>query len=249
VGEHSSAESASNQAARVKISPRDGARYAHLIRYYLYISDAKLDMLFAQIPMKARERLVAEFKFDLKVVSVSLRQNPSEESRYSKLDVVERYIREEESVGTVDRPQTWFAGQLAMTAVSLGRPYLQQSTVVYFSGQTDQTVVGLGGSAHHLIGAQARVDADFAFPSSAVVGLVEVLVAQEDEANRDPDAERRAEAREGQWPWLMKELMRKQTGIPQEIEFLAKRLMYAPPGLQNESAAVLGSPIYVAAAD
>lgn len=39
------------------------------MRYYLYLSDAKLDMLFEQIPQKLLPRLVTEAKVDLKVVS------------------------------------------------------------------------------------------------------------------------------------------------------------------------------------
>ena len=48
----------------------------------------------------------------------------------------------------------------------------------------------------------------------------------------------------------METLLEHQKGIPERIDFLARRLTHTPPGsLQSDKAALLGSPVYVAALD
>jgi hypothetical protein len=66
-------------------------------------------MLFEQIPLKRRRRFVAAPRTRSQVVSLSLRENPNDETRYSKLNAVERHIRDQSEVGTIDEPLTWFA--------------------------------------------------------------------------------------------------------------------------------------------
>ena len=44
------------------------------VRYYLYVSDAKIDMLFEQIPKRLLDRLTKELKIDIKVVSVTVKE-------------------------------------------------------------------------------------------------------------------------------------------------------------------------------
>jgi hypothetical protein len=84
------------------------------MKFYIYVSDAKLDMLFAQMPMPISKRIAADLSIDLKVVSVSLTHTPSDASRYSKLKVVTKYIEENEKVGSVGSPRAYFKGVLPM---------------------------------------------------------------------------------------------------------------------------------------
>ena len=41
------------------------------MRYYVYVSDSKVDMLYSQMPRGIRDRIAAELKIDLKVISAS----------------------------------------------------------------------------------------------------------------------------------------------------------------------------------
>jgi Family of unknown function (DUF7019) len=54
------------------------------MKYYTYVSDAKLDMLFAQIPSRVSKRLSAELKVDFKVVSLTLKPESEPITRYGK---------------------------------------------------------------------------------------------------------------------------------------------------------------------
>src|SRR5207302_1787459 len=86
------------------------------LRYYLYISDSKLDMLYEQIEPRALRHLSAELKVDLKVASVILKHadNP-ERTRAAKLRIVERFLDRHHQVGTLDDPAgDYFRGRMQM---------------------------------------------------------------------------------------------------------------------------------------
>jgi hypothetical protein len=213
------------------------------VKYYLYVSDTKLDMLFAQIPSGVRDNLVKEFKFDLKVVAVSVRENPSDETRYSKLKVVTEFL-ESEGVGGIDDPAAYFKGELEME----WRPFdhLIGSDVVYLAGETETTFVGLGGSAKHVIGAKAREEPGW--PPSIAARLIPLLM--DVGVDEEDDLEDR---KTGGWEYAVAWLARdaRQGLTRQNVEFLARRLAYQPPGLADleNKAVLLGSPLYVATAD
>jgi hypothetical protein len=117
------------------------------VRHYAYVSDTKVEMLYAQIPEKQRARIITELKLDLKAVAVSVKDSPTEETRYSKLKVVDQYLRDHEEVGSIDNPRAYFAGTAMMKWCPFGR-----EDIVYFGGATEQTVFGLGGSMKQVIG-------------------------------------------------------------------------------------------------
>lgn len=125
------------------------------LRYFVYISDAKLEMLFDQIPPQLRRRLSAEAKVDLKLASLSMKasEQPAP-TRMAKLKVVERYIDCNHQVGTIHSPGTqYFRG----TAPIRWGWLMEDGTdrVVFFYGKRDDGhVVFLVGSRHHVLGAE-----------------------------------------------------------------------------------------------
>ncbi len=50
-------------------------------RYYVYVSDAKVDMILAQIPSPRLERLAAEVTVDLKLLAVKVATRDAPETR------------------------------------------------------------------------------------------------------------------------------------------------------------------------
>jgi hypothetical protein len=115
------------------------------LKYYLYISDTKVDILFAQIPRNILKKISADLNINLGVVSVSLKEKQSEQTRYDKVKVVSDYIENHLDVGDVDHPQAYFKATVSMRWGELWY-------TVYFSGKTDQTDFGLGGSIKHILG-------------------------------------------------------------------------------------------------
>lgn len=217
------------------------------MRYYTYVSDAKLDMLYDQIPSKLLSRIVAELKLDVKVISVSIRERQTDATRFGKLAVVESYIDRHFDVGTVSDPAPWFRGQLNLRSGVYGD---EPSGLLYFSGMQDGVLVALIGSAHHLIGQRSapseiqvsysRTPALFALlRRSPIDGSRTDGQNQTEETDADDDQRALAEVRD------FAEAIR---GVREPGEFLARRLLHGP--VTDSEAPVktvlLGTPLYVA---
>ena len=215
------------------------------LRYYIYVSDSKLDMLSEQIPPPLRQRVAAELKVDIKVFSLSLRQTQSSETRTAKLRLIEAYIDENDFAGTVDEPKAYFRGSLEMRWAPIGMGI--KPTTVFFVGQTEKTMLGLGGSVYHLMG-HARGEATY---SDSLTNFL--IAAVEREANEVLPGKSDLERYEAEGLWAIPNLFDTMSGPPETVEFLARRLARkeAPPRdkYPEGKAIVLGTPIYVALTD
>jgi Family of unknown function (DUF7019) len=135
-----------------------------VLKAYKYISDAKVDVLYAQIPSGLLDGIaVVE-------TSAAVKRTLPLETRYSRLQVVVKYLEKHQSsdIGTIDAPKAYFQGILPMHWRLIPPPPSDQPKLVYWRGSTEHTLLGLGGSPRHMIG-QAG-DATMGEPSSAVPG-------------------------------------------------------------------------------
>jgi hypothetical protein len=119
------------------------------MKYYIYISDAKIDMLLQQISHDAKRKIATEFKIDLKILSASRKaETETDDSQITRLEAVCNFIREYGNVGSVDEPDEYIEDTLPMSWGIVGH----DPCYAYFSGITDKTIIGLGGSARHVLG-------------------------------------------------------------------------------------------------
>jgi hypothetical protein len=205
------------------------------LRYYLYISDAKVEMMLPQIDPGFDRVSESEIGFDVKVASAK-RKVGTTFNRVARLERVVRYLDDFADVGTVDEPGQYFRGRMPMRWGSV------TSSLVYFGGATERTVVGLGGAAGHLHGERGGSDA---FAPSSLPGIVEGLrgVLAADGADGQPEALPAAHLAH-----------RQLRGTEQDLEFVAKRLAHGPspyPELDPHQGmnVLVGSPIFVALGD
>lgn len=237
------------------------------MKYYLYISDAKLDMMYSQIPLRIRDKIAAELKVDLKVISATFSEKNPRESRYGKLDLVRNYILENLPVGNVAQPDSYFAGTVPMRWGLVTDP--GSGRIVYFGGEEGNVVLGLAGSRHHVVGfaGEGIVDTPptLGAGSSMVQGILEQLednlAAAVDYPARDQtDAVVRLErpgvlfsgsvARDERALGTVLYATRNLLGPTQGLEFLAKRLLMGKLTVAgDETDILLGTPLYVALAD
>jgi uncharacterized protein DUF7019 len=86
------------------------------LRYYTYISDYKLDMLYEQISPALRRRISGELKVDLKLAGLILRGSEQPEAtRMIKLRAIEHYIDKHHHVGSISDPgREFFRGSMDM---------------------------------------------------------------------------------------------------------------------------------------
>jgi dihydroneopterin aldolase len=73
---------------------------------YLYVSDAKVDMLLGQLNEKRKAKLAAELKVSLGILSahVSSTSDVGNPNRYERLAAAVSHITQNEPVGTVASP-------------------------------------------------------------------------------------------------------------------------------------------------
>lgn len=84
------------------------------LRYYIYVSDYKLDMLYEQISPAQRRRISGELDIDLKLAGLTLRGSEQPDAtRITKLRAIERYIDKHCHVGDISDPgREFFRGSM-----------------------------------------------------------------------------------------------------------------------------------------
>ncbi|HEY7079375.1 MAG TPA: SAVMC3_10250 family protein [Nitrososphaeraceae archaeon] len=220
------------------------------MKYYIYISDTKIDMLFAQIPQSILKKISAELNINLGMVSVSLKEKQSEQTRFDKVNVVSNYINEHLDVGDTDHPKAYFKGIVPMVWGPLphGGP---DNDFVYFGGETNNTILGLGGSKHHVIGEvkgeSHSVGGSMAYAIDEYLKRVN-KPSPDDKLHSGFDYEK-SSLYDLKWTTSI------MNGPPQFLDFLARKLVEDTIALNTwddkspKKHALLGSPIYVAYAD
>jgi hypothetical protein len=132
------------------------------LRYFIYVSDEKLESHIDQIPEKPLRRLSVEAKVDLKVAGLAVKnaERPTA-TRMAKLKVVERYIDRHHEVGTLQQPGTqYFRARMPVRWGWLDEySYFKDDperlgNVAFFRGEHDGHTVVLVGSRHHVLGQQ-----------------------------------------------------------------------------------------------
>jgi Family of unknown function (DUF7019) len=219
-----------------------GRRPASAPKYYVYVSDTKADMLYAQIPRRSRDRIAAELKVDLKVLALSLADRQSEETRYSKTQIVCDYLRRQADVGTVEKPSDYFSGVMTMR----WGPLSPGSTVVYFGGSKGPVTVGLGGSMRNVLGQpRSWLEGSDSLTTYLWSALSFEISREMGFFRHNAVLERDAES----VLWDIEDANAMLCGPEERLEFLARRLLADEIESEAPHLVVLGSPIYVALAD
>ena len=154
------------------------------LRYFIYVSDAKLEMLFDQIPPKLRQRLSAEAKVDLKLASLTIKEaGQPAPTRMAKLKVVDRYIDRNQRVGTVEEPgKQFFRGKMPLRWGWLRDGYSDDPPwhglhVAFFRGEHDGHIIILVGSRRHVLGEQPSAANTHVEPGSTSYSAVPNIIS------------------------------------------------------------------------
>ena len=126
------------------------------IRYYLYVSKTKLEMLYSQLDVPQSEKKGLEWSVNLGAFKIKRNtENKREPYMETKLDAVVKELEDAGQIGTIDEPREYFQGALPDMHWGFydenGRPD-NEAPLVYFAGHTEETIFGLGGSSKHVIG-------------------------------------------------------------------------------------------------
>lgn len=125
------------------------------LKYYLYISASKVEMLYPQIAADLKEKKAAEWEVDPKFLSHSRKsEDEPTGTQQARLGAIVETLAMQEKIGTIEEPREYFGGCFKMRwgiYADNGRPN-DEPPLVYFGGTTGETVCGLGGSSRHVIG-------------------------------------------------------------------------------------------------
>lgn len=228
------------------------------IRYYLYVSDLKVNMLFEQ--MFAAGKRTRRGKVTVKAGPVTgSRETETEDGeldRDDKLRAIEDSLTNENLVGTPQNPKDYFRGILPMRwglYDDHGTRPDGYPPLVYFGGfdPTAPLIVGLGGSSVHVHGFQGATSTH---SRSATPTLVEWLLGGMSDGDGHLGALRQKARVLGDG------MLYEAVGIAlhylrpptQQLEFLAKTISVGTlygfehmTGFNGETKIVLGTPLYV----
>lgn len=124
------------------------------MRYYQYLSAAKVEMLYPQINRSSKSA-GGEVGFDIKILKVSRKTDGKKEpSIYEKLTATEDWIYAHEPVGSIEEPRSWIYGRMQISEVAFtGSTSLHKITpgVALYGARVERhTYLLMGGSSCHL---------------------------------------------------------------------------------------------------
>jgi hypothetical protein len=168
------------------------------VRFYLYLSDSKVNTLYDQMPKPLRKSIAGELKVQAPFVGASVHTvAASPETQMDKLAVVERWLELSERLGDLRDDRLYFRFSMPMSWGYLKAPPGKDGEsvprVVFFSatreleledGSSERQFLALGGSAQHIIGASTE---GFVTPGSM---LPQLAVELGNHYYLDPDAQR-----------------------------------------------------------
>ena len=220
------------------------------LRFYLYISDGKVDQLLPQVARSFGDRRRTEFRGGFKGLGARYeREDAAGTDRVLRLQEALNKLEQNADVGPVEEPRAYVHGRMAMRwdVLTAG----DDSSLVFFGGRDVGTVVGLGGSVRHVVGARPDAQGHGQLSPSVLPGMLRGLRtdAHGIDAFEDGEGETDADAAEFAL-WAVLRAVDALRGPVQNVEFVAKRLLHGPVR-QSEDAVpvVLGSPLYVALTD
>lgn len=211
------------------------------MKHFIYLSDSKIDMLFAQIPRPFLSTLVAKIGVNIGVLQAELAETKTELNRYDKLKAVLAYLENEGKIGTLNEMQTFFRGSLEM---KWGQ--YEQSGFLYFTGREDDTIVGLGGSLRHVLGNENVATLKRSSWGSSSYGVkrslvdeleIEPLIKRVQDSSVDDATEDFSDL-----DWLVGRAYQLVDGPKVRVNFVALRL---DEGIFEDKATILGTPLYV----
>ncbi|MFE9695137.1 DUF7019 family protein [Micromonospora sp. NPDC005806] len=219
-------------------------------RYYLYISDSKVDMLLQQIDPALTRRRNTEIKVDLKIFGASRGAELPGADRVARLERVVRCLQDHGDLGSVDEPGQFFWGLLPLR----WGPVKGDLALIYFGGCSERTWVGLGGSRAHVVGAVPGTESGPALTGSHMPSMLAGLAGPRGIRTLLDDADPGYEQAEVAALSTVRQATARLRGPAQNLEFVAKRLLYGPsPDPEQDPhpnmSVLLGSPLYVALAD
>lgn len=121
------------------------------MKYYIYISETKLEMLFDQIGHFDQYEKEASLGFDIKVLKGNIKESKGVPvNKFSKLNTVIEKLQKANLIGTITQPKQYIKAKLRMNWATYG----DDSPITFWGYSSNDLALGLAGSKYHLLGEQ-----------------------------------------------------------------------------------------------
>ena len=125
-----------------------------------------------------------------------------------------------------------------------------ESFLVLFTGATDRTILGLGGSAIHVIGSKPMAETPYLsttpFLVEALSEEVQLCVLKEKERANIILLVNQGRSRADMALWAVEHANQMMDAPEQKVEFFAKRLLYRERASRDGKNILFATPLYVA---
>lgn len=233
------------------------------MRHFIYQSRSKISMLGEQLGLGGESGLELNANLSAGPLSAGAKKRSPTLTTSQQLDRIVRKLESEGLIGSIERPQQYFRGDLRMHWGSFGGHW-GVGDMVYFSGLEDQTLVGLGGASRHVIGAhpEAMPEGSSVFSPMSYTPFIMHELAKENDVNvehaglypYDSESERLLNI-----STAMVSAHEKAKAPAEAVEFVAKTLVHHPwdsdwnylagSWVDGVEDVLLGTPVYVALAE
>lgn len=127
------------------------------MRYYIYLSSTKIDMIFSQIKISIIGKLKASIKLNLGLIEVSMDGDGGEKELAQKAEAVRNYILSTPEVGTIEAPKPYIDDEADL---SLGVIEDYAASIAIFAGYHAGKKIALIGSPYSLLGAPSEINTE-----------------------------------------------------------------------------------------
>jgi hypothetical protein len=219
------------------------------VKYYLYVSSGKIEMLYPQVADDEKKKKANEWKIDLKYLSYSRKtEREPHDTQEARLEAIVETLDTQGKIGTIEEPKDYFRGRFKMRwgiYADSGRPN-EEPPLVYFGGTTAETIFGLGGSSRNVIGFRGAGNTG---SRSVTPYLVAHLLRGLDISNKGWDISGSHDTSEQHTLEAIAAANEYLTGPDLQMEFVAKTLLVGRKYLstsERKMKIILGTPLYVA---
>jgi hypothetical protein len=129
------------------------------MRYFLYASATKIEMLHSQIGISYFGKVKAGFKLKLGFAEASIGTETQPRVLYNKAEEIRNYLLSKSMTGTISQPKSYI-DDVADLSVGLISEYA--SSIAFFGGIVGSKKVALIGASSSLVGAVPSVEANHA---------------------------------------------------------------------------------------
>ncbi|TBY65765.1 hypothetical protein E0H39_07135 [Rhizobium leguminosarum bv. viciae] len=219
------------------------------MKYYLYISQTKLEMIAQQIPEPLKQKYSGEFGINWWIVTAKASTEVETSSVSRTVDGVSEFIVQQKNPGSLQDAREWALDRMTVKHLTVK----EDPNLFLLVGLKDGIYHCLGGSAHHVIGNRRGADADINYSYFPyMVGAIQREFSEEGIAGRESREEffgkekvrsDFAGVKTHEWADAVRALYEWSDAPTFEVAFLARQLAYGR-SLHGDYCAVW-SPLYI----